>query len=179
MTIGVTPPRAGQYRVVEQAGEEDLPSREYDSNTNADVTWEGPEYAKLRPLVFGYAMFQTLFAACELDLFTKLSQKPGMTADEISLALNLPAHSTRLLLLTCSSMELVVKNGNRYYNRYPESRSAQYHLSARDNFSSTKAFTICLLHSNRKRPPASRSTGKGISTTECRQTPSSRSCYMR
>jgi ubiquinone/menaquinone biosynthesis C-methylase UbiE len=41
-----------------------------------------------------------------------------MTADELSLALDLPAHSTRLLLLTCSSMELVVKNGDRYYNSY-------------------------------------------------------------
>jgi O-methyltransferase domain/Dimerisation domain len=117
MTTGVTHHRAGQYRV-EQASDEDFLGREYDSNTNADVTWEGPEYAKLRPIVFGYAMFQALFAACELDLFTKLSQKPGMTADEISLAVDLPAHSTRLLLLTCSSMELVVKNGNRYYNSY-------------------------------------------------------------
>ena len=43
------------------------------SSTNTDVTWEGPAYAKLRPIVFGYAMFPTLFAACELDLFKKLS----------------------------------------------------------------------------------------------------------
>lgn len=89
-----------------------------DPNANPDVTWEGPEYAKLRPIVFGYAMFEALFAACDLDLFTKLSEKPGMTADELSLALNLPAHSTRLLLLTCSSMELVIKNADRYYNSY-------------------------------------------------------------
>lgn len=91
---------------------------EPNSNTNEDVTWEGPEYAKLRPIVFGYAMFQTLFAACELDLFAKLSRRPGMTADELAQALDLPAHSTRLLLLTCSSMELVVKSGDRYYNSY-------------------------------------------------------------
>jgi ubiquinone/menaquinone biosynthesis C-methylase UbiE len=87
-------------------------------DANADVTWEGPEYAKLRPIVFGYAMFQALFAACELNLFTKLSHKPGMTADEVAEVIHLPAHSTRLLLLTCSSMELVVKNGDRYYNSY-------------------------------------------------------------
>jgi hypothetical protein len=91
---------------------------EFHPNANADVTWEGPEYAKLRPIVFGYAMFQALYAACELDLFTKLHQNPGMTADELSRALDLPAHSTRLLLLTCSSMELVVKSADRYYNSY-------------------------------------------------------------
>ncbi len=93
-------------------------SREYISSANEDVTWEGPEYTKLRPIVFGYAMFQTLFAACELDIFTKLSKEPGMTADELSYQLGLPAHSTRLLLLMCSSIELVVKNGDRYYNSY-------------------------------------------------------------
>lgn len=91
-------------------------SKAYDSNTNADITWEGPEYAKLRPIVFGYAMFEALFAACELDLFTTLSVKPGMTASEISAELGLPAHSTRLLLLTCCSMELLVKDGDRYYD---------------------------------------------------------------
>ena len=109
--------RVAQYGVP-PTSEEEFARGEYDPNTNADVTWEGPEYAKLRPIVFGYAMFQALFAACELDLFTKLSEKPGMRADELSLALDLPAHSTRLLLLTCSSMDLVVKNGDRYYNSY-------------------------------------------------------------
>lgn len=89
-----------------------------DTSTNADVTWEGPEYAKLRPIVFGYATFEALNAACDLDLFTRLSEHPGMTAAEISHALDLPAHSTRLLLLTCCSIELLVKNGDRYYNSY-------------------------------------------------------------
>jgi len=98
--------------------EQDIISGEYPSNTNADVTWEGPEYAKLQPIVFGFAMFQTLYAACELDLFTKLSKYPGMTAAELSHQLGLPAHSTRLLLLMCSSIELVVKNGDQYYNSY-------------------------------------------------------------
>jgi hypothetical protein len=91
-------------------------SREYDSTTNADVTWEGPEYKKLQPIVFGYAMFEALHAACELDMFTKLSENPGLTREELSRELDLPIHSTRLLLLTCASMELVVKNGDRYDN---------------------------------------------------------------
>src|SRR3954471_13257033 len=98
--------------------EQDIISGENPSNTNADVTWEGPEYAKLQPIVFGYAMFETLYAACELDLFTKLSRRPGMTADELSGEIELPAHSTRLLLLNCSSIELVVKNGDRYWNSH-------------------------------------------------------------
>src|SRR5205085_12604328 len=121
-TIDVRHQRAANYRV-QEASKEDLMIREYDLDTNADVlstnadvTWEGPEYAKLRPIVFGYAMFQALFVACELDMFTKLSRKPGMTANELSRQLELPAHSTRLLLLMCSSMELIVKNDNRYYN---------------------------------------------------------------
>jgi hypothetical protein len=115
MTTEIARHGAAPFHVL-PPGEEGFASDEYDPNANADVTWEGPEYARLRPIVFGYAMFETLFAACELDLFTKLSRTPGMTAEEISLALDLPAHSTRLLLLTCSSMELVVKNGDRYYN---------------------------------------------------------------
>lgn len=93
-----------------------LASTPYDSSANADVTWESAEYAKLRPIVFGYATFEALFAACELDLFTTLSSTPGMTAAEISLELDLPAHSTRLLLLTCCSIDLLVKDGDRYYN---------------------------------------------------------------
>ena len=93
-------------------------SGEYDSSTNAEVTWEGPEYKKLQPIVFGYAMFEALFAACELDMFTKLSKNPGMTLDDLARELELPDHSTRLLLLTLSSIELVVKNRDRYYNSY-------------------------------------------------------------
>ena len=89
-----------------------------DDATNADVTWEGPEYAMLRPIVFGYATFETVFAACELDLFTRLSVRPGMTAAELSAELGLPPHSTRLLLLTCCSIDLLVKNGDRYYNSF-------------------------------------------------------------
>lgn len=116
VTEAAHPPVAA-FRV--PLAEPEEPSRNgHDPDANADVTWEGPEYAKLRPMVFGYAMFETLFAACELDLFAKLSRQPGMTADELALALDLPSHSTRLLLLTCSSMELVVKNGDRYYNSY-------------------------------------------------------------
>jgi hypothetical protein len=113
MTIDVTHDRAARH-----AGDNGFPTTEYDPSTNADVTWEGPEYAKLQPIVFGYAMFETLYAACELDLFTKLSRRPGMTADELSGEIELPAHSTRLLLLNCSSIELVVKNGDRYWNSH-------------------------------------------------------------
>ncbi len=87
-----------------------------DSPVNADVTWEGPDYAKLRPILFGYATFQALYAAVELDLFTTLSARPGLTAAEIAEAIALSPYSTRLLLLTCASIELVVKNGDKYYN---------------------------------------------------------------
>lgn len=93
-----------------------------DASINADVTWEGPEYAKLRPIVFGYAMFEALYAACELDLFGTLSKRPGMTAPELSQELGLGPYPTRLLLLTCCSIELLVKNGDRYYNSYVSER---------------------------------------------------------
>jgi ubiquinone/menaquinone biosynthesis C-methylase UbiE len=116
MTIDVTHDPVARLRA-QDAGEQVTP-RTYDSSTNADVTWEGPEYKKLQPIVFGYAMFETLFAACELDMFTKLSENPGMTLDELSRELDLPPHPTRLLALACASTELVVKNGDRYYNSY-------------------------------------------------------------
>jgi hypothetical protein len=115
MTIDVQVDRAVQQEDG-NGGPPQIVTRDYDPTVNADVTWEGPEYAHIRPIVFGYAMFEALFAACELDLFTKLSKTPGLTADEVAEAIELPAHSTRLLLLTLSSMELVVKNGERYWN---------------------------------------------------------------
>jgi len=101
-----------------RAGVETFATEDVRSDGNADVTWEGPEYAALQPIVFGYATFEALFAACEVGLFAKLADQPGMTLDEVTSAIKLPRHSTRMLLLTCSSIDLVVKNGDRYYNSY-------------------------------------------------------------
>jgi hypothetical protein len=114
MVTSATDDRPRQHRL--GVGDEEVGGRGHGTTINADVTWEGPEYKSLQPIIFGYATFQALFAACELDLFTTLSGEPGMTADELSRRLGLPAHSMRMLLLTCSSIELVVKNGDRYYN---------------------------------------------------------------
>jgi len=85
---------------------------------NADVTWEGPEYERLQPILFGYATFEALFAACEVGLFARLSETPGLTLDQLARVTTLPVHSTRMLLLTLSSIELVVKNDDRYYNSH-------------------------------------------------------------
>src|SRR4051812_305945 len=93
-----------------EAAHDGAAMRAFDPTTNAEVTWEGPEYKTLQPIVFGYAMFEALHAACELRLFAALSERPGLTLDELAPELALSTHSTRLLLLACASIELVVRN---------------------------------------------------------------------
>jgi hypothetical protein len=113
----VAHPPVAPFRVP-RTREEKVATPGHDPDANADVTWEGPEYERLQPILFGYATFEALFAACELGLFARLSETPGMTLDELARAISLPTHSARMLLLTCSSIELVVKNGDRYYNSH-------------------------------------------------------------
>jgi SAM-dependent methyltransferase len=90
---------------------------------NEDVakspTWEGPEFQTLLPILFGYAHFQLLRTAVEVDLFTKLSTNPGQTREELEGALGLPLHSARLLLVGCCSIGLVRREDGKYFNSEP------------------------------------------------------------
>jgi SAM-dependent methyltransferase len=58
----------------------------------------------------GFAFFQAVVAACNLDLFGHVSRKRGMTATEIGAALEIPRHSARVLLLACTSIGLLKRD---------------------------------------------------------------------
>jgi SAM-dependent methyltransferase len=61
-------------------------------------------------LLGGFAFFQAVVAACNLDLFGHVSRKAGMTATEIGAVLEIPRHSTRVLLLACTSLGLLKRD---------------------------------------------------------------------
>ena len=67
-------------------------------------------------LLMGHSAFQYLNAGCTLGLFELLNQRPNMTADEIMEELELEFRATRCLLLGCTSLKLVLKDGDTYRN---------------------------------------------------------------
>ncbi|KUH93940.1 methyltransferase [Mycobacterium sp. IS-3022] len=67
-------------------------------------------------LFLGMYYFQFLASAVELDLFTVLSRSPGLTRDELAEQLKLENQPARILLLGCSAVGLLRKEGDRYFN---------------------------------------------------------------
>ncbi|BBY43572.1 methyltransferase [Mycolicibacterium celeriflavum] len=67
-------------------------------------------------LFLGMYYFQFLASAVELDLFTLLSRSPGLTRDEVAEHLKLENQPARILLLGCSAVGLLRKEGDRYFN---------------------------------------------------------------
>ncbi len=72
------------------------------------------EWEKLFAIMNGYVYTQTLTAACELDLFTFLSNNPGASRDQIQADLSLSAHSARTLLLACCAVGLVERDDGTF-----------------------------------------------------------------
>ncbi len=73
----------------------------------------GPQY--LEDLATGYWFSEALFTAVELDIFTLL-ESAGMTTTEIAGALDMPSSGLGRFLQALCAMELVVIDGERYYN---------------------------------------------------------------
>lgn len=67
-------------------------------------------------LFLGMYYFQFLAAAVDLDLFTLLSNSQGLTRDEVAERLHIENQPARILLLGCSSVGLLRKEGDRYVN---------------------------------------------------------------
>lgn len=65
----------------------------------------------LSRILFGHAAFQYLNAACELELFELVRAKPGLRKAEIGAALELDDRANDILLLGCTSLGLLVKDG--------------------------------------------------------------------
>src|SRR5260370_20591591 len=70
----------------------------------------------------GYIYSQTLATACDFDLFTYLSKRPGATQAELTEVLKLSSYSTRVLLLACCAVGLIYRageTGGSFYSPLP------------------------------------------------------------
>jgi hypothetical protein len=67
------------------------------------------EWMSLCAIMNGYIYSQTLATACDFDLFTYLSKRPGATQEEVSEVLALSSYSTRVLLLACCAVGLIYR----------------------------------------------------------------------
>ncbi|MEO5719095.1 MAG: methyltransferase [Chthoniobacterales bacterium] len=82
-------------------------------------------------LMGGHIFFQTMSAAVELDLFSLLDRQKRMTREEIAKALDCAEQPIRILLLGCTTLELLHKRG-RYYSNTMLSRTLLVRSSARN-----------------------------------------------
>jgi SAM-dependent methyltransferase len=80
------------------------------------VTPSRAEQDRLELILGGHVFFQTLRSAVDLDLFTILSSSPGITLDKIAAFAGVEVKPMRVLLLGCTSLGLVTKQGDLYYN---------------------------------------------------------------
>jgi ubiquinone/menaquinone biosynthesis C-methylase UbiE len=68
-------------------------------------------------LVFGgHIFFETLYAAVEFDLFSRLEDEPGLSTQEIATRLGIEAQPARILLLGLTSVKFLKKSGDHYFN---------------------------------------------------------------
>jgi precorrin-6B methylase 2 len=68
------------------------------------------EWRQLCDVMNGYIYSQTLVTACDLDLFTCLSAHPGATQAQLAHSLGLSTHCTRILMLACCAVGLVLRD---------------------------------------------------------------------
>lgn len=87
------------------------------------------DWNKLGSLMNGYIYSIALSTACELDLFTWLSQNPGATQERIAETLSLSHHAARVLLLACCAAKLIERNSDNlgYYNSQLAERTLVQH----------------------------------------------------
>ncbi|MER5886137.1 methyltransferase [Streptomyces sp. NPDC001941] len=67
-------------------------------------------------LTTGFWRFKALAAAVDLGLFSALARLGSAEAPELAAALGLDARPTRMLLASCASMDLLVREDGRYRN---------------------------------------------------------------
>lgn len=70
----------------------------------------------------GPVHFQSMRAAARLGLVPFLRERPGATRAEVAAGLGIPEKSAHILLMSCATLKLVRKRGDRYYNRLVPSR---------------------------------------------------------
>ncbi|RDI62776.1 methyltransferase [Nocardia pseudobrasiliensis] len=82
---------------------------EFETGTTAPV-----DLSSLVPVLFGFAAFQQLRAASELQLFEYLDLNGPSTSDQAATGLGLPGKSARMLLLGTTALGLTEREADRY-----------------------------------------------------------------
>ncbi|ASF07416.1 putative O-methyltransferase [Nocardia brasiliensis NBRC 14402] len=72
------------------------------------------DLTSLVPVLFGFAAFQQLRAASELQLFEYLDLNGPATSDDAAAGLGMPGKSARMLLLGTTSLGLTERDGDHY-----------------------------------------------------------------
>src|SRR5690349_13707483 len=70
----------------------------------------------LMQLATSFWAFKTLAVANDLDLFSKVSERNGMTASELAAELSIELRPADMLLAGCASLGLLAKQEGRYLN---------------------------------------------------------------
>lgn len=65
-------------------------------------------------IAYGFIASKALFAALELDLFSRLLEPK--TIDAVARAAGIPAHRVKTLLATLTALGLIVRNDDRFRN---------------------------------------------------------------
>jgi hypothetical protein len=95
-----------------------MTAREQEFQEGNEATISNREWQQLCEIMNGYIYSQTLVTACDLKLFTHLSEKPGATREDLQAILDLSEHSTRVLMLAACASGLVRRDAEtgQYYN---------------------------------------------------------------
>jgi methyltransferase len=80
------------------------------------VTITESEEDRLELIIGGHIFFQTVRSAVELDVFTALSVNSGLTLLQIAEFANVETKPMRVLLLGCTALRLLRKQGDSYFN---------------------------------------------------------------
>lgn len=75
-----------------------------------------PEMQQFFELAMGHFKFQFMAGGVECDLFSALAREPGLVRAEIMARTGLEERPCRVLLFGCASVDLVRKEGDRYFN---------------------------------------------------------------
>jgi precorrin-6B methylase 2 len=86
------------------------PIRSNSIAAQSDPPLTNTEWKQLCDVMNGYIYSQTLVTACDLELFTCLSAHPGATQGQLAQSLGLSPHCTRILMLACCAIGLVLRD---------------------------------------------------------------------
>jgi len=74
------------------------------------------DLSKLILIAGGHSAFQLLWAGIELELYTRLSDKPGMNLEQIADHIKLKQYPCRVLLIGLAALGIINKKDEHYFN---------------------------------------------------------------